>query len=55
MMKKLYSAAINLKNNGKVVAILIDDFHMGNATTDENVNYQFKSTYRTLDEFGRKQ
>lgn len=47
VMKKIYSAAINLKNTGKVVAILIDDFHMGNATTDENVKRTINSNLLT--------
>lgn len=47
VMKKLYSAAINLRNSGKVVAILIDDFHMGNATTDENVKRTINSNLLT--------
>ena len=46
-MKKIYSAAINLKNTGEVVAILIDDFHMGNATTDENVKRTINSNLLT--------
>lgn len=47
VMKKLYSAAINLRNSGKVVAILIDDFHMGNVTTDENVKRTINSNLLT--------
>lgn len=47
VMKKLYSAAINLRNSGKVVAILIDDFHMGNAITDENVKRTINSNLLT--------
>lgn len=47
VMKKIYSAAINLRKRGKVVAILIDDFHMGNATTDENVKRTINSNLLT--------
>lgn len=47
VMKKIYSAAINLRNSEKVVAILIDDFHMGNATTDENVKRTINSNLLT--------
>lgn len=47
VMKKIYSAAIGLRNSGKVVAILIDDFHMGNATTDENVRKTINSNLLT--------
>lgn len=47
VMKEIYYAAINLKKKGRIVAILIDDFHMGNATTDENIKRTINSNLLT--------
>lgn len=47
IMNDIYQSAIRLKRNNKIVAILIDDFHLGNAIDDDNIKRTINSSLLT--------
>ena len=46
-MKRLYDDAVKIRSQGKVVAIVLDDFHMSDASMSDNVERTINSTLLT--------
>lgn len=47
IMDKIYTAALTMKQSGKKVILLIDDFHLGSAIYDDNINTSINSNLLT--------